>query len=114
MATFDLSLDTKQFLKELLESHKLDRIDRKLDRVLDRLEEQEKNMADLSNEFAAFAAEQTRLMAEINTQIEQLAAAFEVGNASAAVVEDARVKIVDATTAAKDAADRLAADNPVG
>ena len=105
----DLSSDTKSFLKGLVsESDFEGKIKNLLHKILD---QQEKMMADLTAEFTQLGVQLDRAVAEINSEIADLAAAIAAGQSAAAVVEDARTKIVAATARISGVADALAADN---
>jgi len=89
--------------------NKLAELESKINQVLT---QQENMMADLTAEFAAFGAALDRAVAEINSEITDLAAALANNAAATAVVEDARAKITAATARISGVADALAADNP--
>jgi uncharacterized protein involved in exopolysaccharide biosynthesis len=84
-----------------------------LRKIKQRLTQIEERIMGLEAEFGAFNEQLTRLFAEIDTQLAQLADAVAAGTADRQTVEDARARISTATGEVSAAADRLAADNPV-
>lgn len=98
MAQFDLSIDTKQFLKELFESHKLDKLERKLDRVLNKLDEQETIMANGRAEVLAQLETVKAGVGKIGTDLAVFVAELQAAIAAGQDLTDIVASVSDVAT----------------
>jgi septal ring factor EnvC (AmiA/AmiB activator) len=112
MPTFEFTESTRQFLIELFNDHsQLDEINRKLTKLLKSNKETLTTMSQFSDALAAFQSEQAALLANIQTEIQQLADAVAAGNTNAADLEAGLTALQAATTAAQEANAALTADD---
>ena len=85
---------------------------RKVDYLTHLVKELRQTMSVFSDDLKAFQDEMAKLLANIDAEIKQLADAVAAGSTDAADIQAGIEAITAATQAAKDANDKLTADDP--